>query len=135
MVDDLIVGDLVIPGSDLEERFDTSGGPGGQHANRTASAVTLRLDLTASSLPEARKKRLQNRYGDVIEVKAAESRSQHLNRKIARERLAERVEAGLKAQKKRRPTKPTASSQQQRLTEKKTRSQIKRTRQKPEPED
>lgn len=134
-MDDLIVGDLVIPGTELEERFDTPGGPGGQHANRTASAVTLRLDLATSSIPDRERNRLIKRYGDAIEVKANESRSQHLNRKVARERLAERITIGLRSQKKRKPTKPTGASREERLTAKKVRAEVKRHRRRPDPED
>lgn len=134
-MDDLIVGDLVIPGSDLEERFDTPGGPGGQHANRTASAVTLRFDVTASSLPEAAKTRLLTRLGEVVEVRASDSRSQARNREIARDRLAQRLEDSLKAPKKRKRTKPSKAARERRLTDKKSRSEVKRARQKPRPDD
>ena len=88
---EIIVGSWPIPESEIEERFDTSGGPGGQHANKTETAVTLRFDIAGSSLPEEVKARLGRRLGDVVEVTASDTRSQWRNREIARERLTDRI--------------------------------------------
>jgi len=134
-VDDLIVGDLVVPGSELEERFDTPGGPGGQHANRTASAVTLRFDIAGSSLPEDVRGRLVGKLGEVVEVRAAESRSQSRNRETARARLASRLEEALVVPRPRKKTRPSKPAKERRLAGKRARSDLKRSRRKPTPDD
>ncbi|HIE22594.1 MAG TPA: aminoacyl-tRNA hydrolase, partial [Acidimicrobiia bacterium] len=69
-MDDLVVGSLVIPAAEIEERFETSGGPGGQHANRSATAVRVRLRIKESSLPDRVKERLASRLGEVVEATA-----------------------------------------------------------------
>ena len=121
-----------IPGDELEEIFETSGGPGGQHANRSATAVRLRFDVAGSSLPDEARSRLTQRLGDIIEVNAADSRSQFRNRAIARKRLVERIEKALVDPPKRRRTRPTRASKQRRLEEKRARSETKRLRQPPD---
>ena len=131
-MDDLEVGRYTIPGDELEEIFETSGGPGGQHANRSATAVRLRFDVAASSLPDEARSKLTGRLGDVIEVTAADSRSQFRNRAIARRRLKERIEKALVDPPKRRRTRPTRASKQRRLEEKRARSETKRLRQPPD---
>jgi len=127
----ITVGSWPIPESEIEERFDTSGGPGGQHANKNETVVTLRLDIAASSLPDDIKDRLGRRLGDVVEVTASDTRSQWRNREIARERLTERIERALIQPKPRRKTKPSAQSKERRLAEKKSRSDIKKGRRPP----
>ena len=134
-MDDLLAGRLVIPASDLEETFETSGGPGGQHANRTQSSVRLRLDVQASTLEPATKATLLERLGNVVEVSASDSRSQFRNRAIARKRLAETIEEALIPRARRRPTKPTGASRRKRLEQKRSRSAVKRMRKKPGAED
>jgi ribosome-associated protein len=134
-VDDLVAGRLVIPAADLEETFVTSGGPGGQHANRTESAVRLRFDIAGSSLEPATKATLLERLDAVVEVNASESRSQFRNRAIARKRLAEVIEEALIPRARRRPTKPTRASRRKRLDQKRARSKVKRMRKKPADED
>lgn len=131
MPDDLVVGRLIVPGSDLEERFETSGGPGGQHANRTASTVIVRLDIASSSLAESVKRRLSERYGAAVTAKASESRSQSRNRALARERLAERIGLALRPEKKRTATKPSRAAKESRLSEKKARGEVKKSRRNP----
>lgn len=133
-MDDLVVGDLVVPASELEERFDTPGGPGGQHANRTASAVTLRFNLSESSLPPDIRQRLIAQLGEVVEVRAADSRSQAMNREIARERLTGRIRGALVEPKRRKRTRPTKAARERRLSGKRARSDLKRSRRKPEKE-
>ena len=134
-MDDLVVGDLVIPAVELEERFDTPGGPGGQHANRSETAVRLRFDVVESSLSDETKTRLLARIGPIIEVTAGETRSQLRNREIARQRLAERIEAALVDPKSRKATKPTKASRQRRLFDKKSRSDVKKRRRRPTLDD
>jgi ribosome-associated protein len=130
-VDDLVVDGLVIPADDLDERFETSGGPGGQHANRSSTAVVLRLDLTKSSLPADVRQRLIGRLGAVVETRAADHRSQARNRDLARQRMAERISAALVEEKPRRRTRPTRASRERRRKEKATRSEVKRMRRRP----
>jgi ribosome-associated protein len=125
-------GEWGIPETELEERFDTSGGPGGQHANKNETAVTLRLDLRSTSLPDHVADRLIGKLGNpIVEVTASDSRSQWRNRALARQRLAEVLEEANKPRARRRRTKPTRASKQRRLEEKRHRSEIKRNRRSP----
>lgn len=130
-MDDLVIGDLIIPSGEVEERFETSGGPGGQHANRSNTAVVLRFDVVDSSLPDHVKQRLLSRLGAVVETRASESRSQTRNRELARERMAERISAALVVPKRRRKTRPTRAAREKRIAEKKARSEVKRSRRRP----
>lgn len=131
-LDHLIVKDMVIPGSEIEETFHTSGGPGGQHANRSETAVRLRFPITESSLPADVKELLVSRLGKMVEVTASDERSQIRNRQLARERLIELLEEGLRRPKKRKKTKPTRGSHRRRLKEKRAHGEKKRLRQPPE---
>lgn len=131
----LEVGAFTIPADELEESFSTSGGPGGQHANRNETAVRLRFRVAESSLPEDVRAKLTARLGDPIEVTATDSRSQFRNRARARHRLKEKIEAALREDPKRRATKPTRASQQSRVEKKRARSETKRLRRTPPPED
>jgi ribosome-associated protein len=130
----ITVGRWLIPESELEERFETSGGPGGQHANKNETAVILRFDVTSSSLPEEIRHKLARRVGPVIEVTAADTRSQWQNRGLARERLTERLERALVDPKPRKKTKPTRAARERRLATKKARSNLKQRRRPPDPE-
>jgi ribosome-associated protein len=134
--DPLVVGSWTIPESEIEESFHTSGGPGGQHANRSETAVRLRFDVAASSsLPEEVKQRIIERAGEVIEVSASEDRSQLRNRETARRRLVERLELALARPKRRKRTRPTMASRQRRLASKQERAEVKRRRRRPDPGD
>lgn len=135
MIDDLIVKDMVIPAAEIEETFHTSGGPGGQHANRSETAVRLRFAIRESSLPADVKDRLISKLGDVVEVTATDERSQLRNREIARKRLVEQLEKGLQRQKRRRKTRRTRASDEKRLKKKKAKGRKKRLRRPPRPED
>lgn len=131
--DGVAFGEWRIPESELEERFDTSGGPGGQHANKNETAVTLRVDLLATSLPDNVTERLISKLGEaVVEVNAADSRSQWRNRALARQRLAGVLEEANKPRTRRRRTKPTRASKNRRLEEKRRRSEIKKNRRSPD---
>ncbi len=132
--DGITVGDWLIPESELEERFDTSGGPGGQHANRNETAVTLRFQIGGSSLPAPVQEKLIRRLGDRVEVVAAETRSQWRNREIARERLVAKLDGALVDPKPRRKTKPSKAARDRRLGEKRARSDLKQKRRRPEPD-
>jgi ribosome-associated protein len=106
-------------------------GAGGQNVNKVSSAVHLRFDIAASSLPEAVKARLlarnDRRMNDegVIVIKAQRHRSQELNRRDALARLNALVERAAAAPRPRKPTRPTAASRERRLEGKSARSQIK----------
>ncbi|RCV51669.1 alternative ribosome rescue aminoacyl-tRNA hydrolase ArfB [Marinitenerispora sediminis] len=124
-----------IPEDELGWRFSRSGGPGGQHVNTTDTRVSLSFDVAASSAlrPEQRERalrRLAGRLvGGVLTVTVREHRSQARNRDLARRRLAELVsEAAEPGPRTRRPTRPTRASRERRLTAKRRRSDVKRTR-------
>jgi ribosome-associated protein len=127
---------LAIPMSEINWRATTSGGPGGQHANRTLSRVEVQFDVARStSLGPRQRARLQERYGPVVRAAASDSRSQSRNRQLALERLAIRIAEGLRVDPTRRPTKPTKGSQVRRVEAKRHRSEIKRGRQSPNDDD
>lgn len=134
-MEDLQIGNHTIPASELVEIFETSGGPGGQHANRTETSVRLRLDLAASSLPDEVKESLVHRLGNVVDVVASESRSQWRNRALARKRMREKIEAALVEPTTRRRTRPTRASRRRRLADKQARSETKRLRRRPDVDD
>jgi ribosome-associated protein len=124
-----------IPESELIERFLRADGPGGQHVNRTESAVELRFDVVHSpSLPEAVRARVLARRdrrltGDgVLVIQARRFRDQARNRDDVRERLVEIIRAALAPPKKRVATKPTRASKERRLAGKKQRGAVKRNR-------
>ena len=130
------MGPHTVPGSDLEWRFTTSGGPGGQHANRSNTRAELTLDLTATeAFPDGVRDRIIDRLGaDALSVSVAESRSQFRNRMLARAQLRERLEEAMRVERKRRATRPTRSSKRRRLADKRARGEKKRLRRPPEPE-
>jgi ribosome-associated protein len=123
---------LAIPLDEVEVRYSRSSGPGGQHAQKTETRVEALLDVEGSkTLSGAQKRRLVSRVGPVVRAVAQDERSQWRNRELALERLAEAVRAGIRVQRKRRPTKPTAAAREQRLETKRRRSQLKRLRKPP----
>lgn len=141
MDDDLDVGrGLVVPAAELEWRFTTSGGPGGQHANKAATRAELSWDLGRSeAVGEEVRRRLLDRLGShlaggVVTVAVDETRSQWRNRSLARRRLAELLFDALREQAPRRPTRPTRSAKRRRLESKRRRSVLKRLRKPPDPE-
>jgi ribosome-associated protein len=127
---------LDLPLSEITWRATTSGGPGGQHANRTLSRVEVEFDVGASSvLGPRQRQRLLDRVGPVVRASAAETRSQARNRQLALERLASRIDAALRVEPPRRPTRPTKSSQVRRVEAKRRRSEVKRRRRRPGDDD
>lgn len=127
---------LVIPLQEITWRATTSGGPGGQHANRTASRVEVRFDVEhSSSLGPRQRALLLERLGPVVVASSSDERSQARNRQIALERLAERLAGGLRVPRRRRPTAPSASARARRMEEKHQRSVTKRDRRPPRPDD
>lgn len=130
----ITVGEWLIPESQLEERFDTYGGPGGQHANRNETSVTLRFRVEESSLPEEVRLKLSSRLGPTVEVTVAETRSQWRNRELARDRMGMKLERALVDPRPRKKTKPSAKAREGRLSEKRARGEVKRSRRPPEPD-
>jgi ribosome-associated protein len=126
------VGPWSIPESELDERFETSGGPGGQHANRAETSVSLRFEVGASSLPDEIRERLSRRLGPIVEVTASDTRSQWRNREIARDRLVDLLEKGLVERKPRKKTKPSRQARERRLADKKARAGLKKSRRPPD---
>jgi ribosome-associated protein len=127
---------LSIPMGEIAWRATTSGGPGGQHANRTLSRVEVQFEVAASTtLGPRQRSRLLERYGPVVRAAASDSRSQSRNRQLALERLATKLADGLRVDPARRPTKPTRGSQIRRVEEKRRRSQTKQQRRTPNEQD
>ena len=127
-----ITRDVAVPLREVTLRTSRSSGPGGQHANVTASRVEAVFDVAASSaLTEAQKARLMARGGPVVRAVAQDARSQARNRELALERLQARLRHGLAVPRSRRPTKPTASSKARRLETKRRQSQRKSERRRP----
>ena len=131
--DDLVVTRSVrIPLAEVEVRFSASGGPGGQHANKTATRVELRFDVEASpSLLERQKERIIDRLGPVVRVVVDEERSQRRNRLLAEQRLTARLASALHVDPPRRATRPSRGSKERRITAKKQRGQTKANRRRP----
>jgi ribosome-associated protein len=125
------------PDDALEFRFVQASGPGGQHVNKTSSAVELRVNLNALRLPAAAARRLAdqqrgkiNKHGELV-IQADTFRSQVKNRKDALSRLEQMVTTASQAPKKRIPTKPSKNAKRKRVDSKKQRGQTKSQRQKP----
>lgn len=126
---------LIIDDAELQERFVRSSGPGGQNVNKVSTAVELRFDIKNSAcLPEPLRERLLARSDrrltadGVFVISAQRFRTQERNRDDARERLAGVIQAAMHVPKKRVATKPSKGAKERRLTGKRERADIKRTR-------
>ena len=130
----LPIGDEVeVPLDEIELRVSRSSGPGGQHANVTASRVEAIFDVNASqALSDEQKARIGGRLGPRVTAVAQDTRSQHRNRQLALERLARRLSGALKVARPRTKTRPTRASQKRRVESKRRRSETKRARRRPE---
>ena len=127
---------VVVPLAEVELRTSRSSGPGGQHANVTASRVEASFDVEASAtLGDEEKRRIASRAGRVVRASAQDTRSQARNRDLALERLRAKLESALAVQRTRRTTRPTASSRHRRVESKKRRGDIKRARRRPSGDD
>jgi ribosome-associated protein len=120
---------LAIPLAEIELRTSRSSGPGGQHANVTASRVEAVFEVAGSSaLSDAQKARVTARLGPRVTASAQDTRSQSRNRELALERLAARLGHALEVRRPRKATRPTKASKRRRLDAKKRRGDLKRGR-------
>jgi ribosome-associated protein len=135
MSDGLRVDGLEIPLAEIELRTSRSSGPGGQHANVTASRVEAVFDVEASSaLSDAQRRRLRRSIGPRVSAVAQDARGQARNRELALERLAAKLAEGLREPKPRRPTRPSRAAKERRLEQKRRASERKRARRRPDAE-
>jgi ribosome-associated protein len=124
---------LELPLDEIELRASRSSGPGGQHANVTASRVEASFDVAASrTLTDVQKARIRARLGPVVTASAQDTRSQARNRALALERLAARLAKALEVSRPRTATRPTLASRRRRLDAKRRRGDIKRARRRPD---
>jgi ribosome-associated protein len=126
---------LALPLSEIELRTSRSSGPGGQHANVTASRVEASFDVADSpTLTAEQRARISAKLGPRVTASAQDTRSQHRNRELALERLAGRLAHALEVRRPRTKTRPTRASQRRRVEGKKRRGDIKRARRRPDPD-
>ena len=124
---------LALPLSEIELRTSRSSGPGGQHANVTASRVEASFDVAASeTLSDEQRARISSKLGPRVTASAQDTRSQHRNRELALERLAGRIAHALEVRRPRTKTRPTRASQKRRVDSKKRRGEVKRARRRPD---
>jgi ribosome-associated protein len=132
-----ITDTLMIDEGDLTFDYVRASGPGGQHVNKSATAVQLRYDVAHADLPAAVRKRLIRLAGNrithagVLIIEASQHRSQHRNREEVRERFKALVRRAAQKPKNRRKTRTPRWSKQQRLEDKRRRSEKKRLRKPP----
>lgn len=121
-----------IPLAEVVLRASRSSGPGGQHANVTASRIEASFDVAASAaLTDEQKRRVIGRCGPVVRAVAQDARSQSRNRELALRRLEDRLRRALAVQRPRKATTPTAASRRRRLEAKGRRAETKRDRRRP----
>lgn len=131
-----ITRELALPLSEVVLRASRSSGPGGQHANVTASRIEAVFDVAASqTLAPWQKERIRARCGPRVTAVAQDARSQLQNRELALERLRERLAAALAVPRHRTPTRPTRASRRRHAQAKQRTSQRKQARRRPARED
>ena len=133
MPDELRIDDrLSIPLAEIELRASRSSGPGGQHANVTASRVEAVFDVEASrALDDRQRDRLLARAGATVTAVAQDARGQSRNRELALQRLARKIAAALEIPRDRRPTRPSKGARRRRLEQKRRIGERKRGRRRP----
>jgi ribosome-associated protein len=133
MRDPMPIGDgAAIPLAEIELRASRSSGPGGQHANVTASRIEAVFDVEGSpALSEQQRARLREKLGSTVTAIAQDARSQVRNRELALERLQAKLEAGIRRPKRRRPTRPGRAAKERRLEQKRQTSRRKAQRRPP----
>jgi ribosome-associated protein len=137
-VDDpmVVARGVEIPLSEVDLRVSRSSGPGGQHANVTASRVEAVFDVASSrSLDEEQKRRVMARLGPRVTAVAQDTRSQARNREAALERLRARIAGALAVRRRRTPTRPTQAARERRLEAKRRAGERKRARRRPSADD
>lgn len=129
---------MVIPGWELWATASRSGGPGGQHANKVSTRISLHWDVNGTTaLSEVQRSRVQRRLASrinsdgVLVVDADDTRSQHQNREVARTRLAELVDEALTVRPRRIRTRPSRRAKRRRVDNKKHRGRVKKLRKPP----
>ncbi|MED5387827.1 MAG: alternative ribosome rescue aminoacyl-tRNA hydrolase ArfB [Pseudomonadota bacterium] len=129
-----ITRNLTIPDNEIDMQAIRAQGSGGQNVNKVSSAIHLRFDIRASSLPETYKERLlalsdqRITAEGVVVIKAQQFRTQEMNKENALSRLAQLIQSVTVEQKKRKPTRPTRSSQKKRMDKKNQRGKVKQLR-------
>jgi ribosome-associated protein len=125
-----------VPLAEITVRASRSSGPGGQHANVTASRIEASFDVAASeALSDEQKRRIISRVGRRVVAVAQDARSQTRNRELALTRLQQRLTAALRVQRPRQPTRPTKASKRRRAADKQRQAQRKRERRAPSGDD
>jgi ribosome-associated protein len=126
-----------IPDSELQWRFDPSGGPGGQHANKSSTRAELKFNIETSRVfDDPMRQRLVEELGIEVRITEDRSRSQATNRKQAARRLNAILEDAARPDPpSRRTTRPSRAARRRRLDEKRARGEVKRTRKHPESDD
>jgi ribosome-associated protein len=122
-----------VPVDEIDLRYSRSSGPGGQHAQKSATRVEATFDVNASSaLSDAQKSRVIARAGPLLRAVAQDQRSQLRNRQLAVDRLIDQLRSALRVQRPRRETSPTKASQERRLDAKRRRTETKQLRRRPD---
>jgi ribosome-associated protein len=127
-----VTDEVLIPLDEIELRASRSSGPGGQHANVTASRIEAVFDVEASrALSDEQRELLRGRLGGRVTAVAQDARSQARNRELALERLGAKLATGLRRPKPRRPTRPSRAARERRLEQKRRTSERKAQRRPP----
>ena len=130
-----VTPNLTLPDDEIVVRASRSSGPGGQHANVTASRIEASFDVAASrALSDEQKRRVIERCGPRVVAVAQDARSQARNRELALDRLARRLAQALHVPRPRRATRPTAASRRRRLDAKRRAGERKAARRRVDPD-